>query len=156
LTDARDFERHPDLLELITCWHRDPTIRPAFLEIMTRLSTMHADMSGDITSRNSSSGTSGGARLKFEVAIAFTDITMVLRGAAGPIGRRHSSSTRGRPRSGRHHWVIPYDGAAGVDVSTAATDHNLNVVQGPASSQGVHVGQPKVVRDRRVEYVGLR
>jgi hypothetical protein len=34
--------------ELITCWHRDPTIRPTFLEIMTRLSAMHGDSTGGV------------------------------------------------------------------------------------------------------------
>jgi hypothetical protein len=53
--------------ELITsCWHHDPTIRPTFLEIMTRLSSMHGDSSTGAsftsrTSTSSSSGHSGGA-----------------------------------------------------------------------------------------------
>jgi class 3 adenylate cyclase len=51
--------------ELITsCWHTDPTIRPTFLEIMTRLSAMHGDStSAGATSTShtsSSSGHSGG------------------------------------------------------------------------------------------------
>jgi hypothetical protein len=57
--------------ELITsCWHQDPTIRPTFLEIMTRLSAMHGDStSGGMTSftsktSTSSSGDSGGDRKK--------------------------------------------------------------------------------------------
>nr|WIL05220.1 serine/threonine kinase [Pithovirus mammoth] len=36
----------PEYAELITnCWHSDPTIRPTFLEIMTRLSQMNGDSS---------------------------------------------------------------------------------------------------------------
>jgi hypothetical protein len=45
--------------ELITaCWHQDPTIRPTFLEIMTRLSTLNGDSSAgglSMTSRTSTS-----------------------------------------------------------------------------------------------------
>ncbi|WBR14733.1 Ser/thr kinase [Pandoravirus kuranda] len=39
------------------CWHRDPTVRPTFIEIMTRLSAMHGESSGGIGA--SSSGSSG-------------------------------------------------------------------------------------------------
>jgi hypothetical protein len=53
--------------ELInSCWHQDPTIRPTFLEIMTRLSSMHGDSTSagatsftSKTSNSSSSGNSG-------------------------------------------------------------------------------------------------
>jgi hypothetical protein len=48
--------------ELITsCWHHDPTIRPTFLEIMTRLSSMHGDSASGsaFTSKTSSSSSSG-------------------------------------------------------------------------------------------------
>jgi serine/threonine protein kinase len=43
--------------ELITsCWHQDPTIRPTFLEVMTRLSSMHGDSTSlGATSKTSSS-----------------------------------------------------------------------------------------------------
>ena len=58
--------------ELLTsCWHQDPTIRPTFLEIMTRLSSMHGDSSSALggatsftsktSSHSSSSGPSGNA-----------------------------------------------------------------------------------------------
>jgi hypothetical protein len=63
---------HPaEYEELLTsCWHHDPTIRPTFLEIMTRLSTMHGDSSSALggasftsktSSHSSSSGHSGNA-----------------------------------------------------------------------------------------------
>ncbi|BCU03993.1 serine/threonine protein kinase [Pandoravirus japonicus] len=39
------------------CWHRDPTVRPTFMEIMTRLSAMHGESSSGIGV--SSSGSSG-------------------------------------------------------------------------------------------------
>jgi hypothetical protein len=50
--------------ELITsCWHLDPTVRPTFLEIMTRLSNLNGDSSAggglSITSRTSTSTSSG-------------------------------------------------------------------------------------------------
>jgi hypothetical protein len=50
--------------ELITsCWHSDPVIRPTFLEIMTRLSSMHGDSTSggatSFTSRTSTSTSSG-------------------------------------------------------------------------------------------------
>lgn len=57
--------------ELTTsCWHQDPTVRPTFLEIMTRLSSMHGDSSTAMgglsftsrTSNTSSSSQSGGHR----------------------------------------------------------------------------------------------
>jgi class 3 adenylate cyclase len=57
LAGAAEFE------ELITsCWHHDPTIRPTFLEIMTRLSSMHGEASNGaaLTSRTSTSSSSGG------------------------------------------------------------------------------------------------
>jgi hypothetical protein len=60
LTHPAEFE------ELITsCWHSDPTIRPTFLEIMTRLSAMHGDSNTSIgatstSHTSSSSGHSGG------------------------------------------------------------------------------------------------
>ncbi|ELR24201.1 serine/threonine protein kinase [Acanthamoeba castellanii str. Neff] len=41
-----------EFAELITsCWHADPTVRPTFLEIMTRLAAMHtgADLSSGVT-----------------------------------------------------------------------------------------------------------
>jgi class 3 adenylate cyclase len=47
--------------DLITsCWHHDPTIRPTFLEIMTRLSAMHGDSTsaGATSYSNSSSSAS--------------------------------------------------------------------------------------------------
>jgi hypothetical protein len=42
---------------LVSCWHPDPTIRPAFLEIMTRLSSMVGDSNSNnsFTSKTSSS-----------------------------------------------------------------------------------------------------
>jgi hypothetical protein len=53
--------------ELLTsCWHQDPTIRPTFLEIMTRLSSMHGDSSSALggatsfTSKTSSHSSSSG------------------------------------------------------------------------------------------------
>ncbi|AGO82793.1 Serine/threonine protein kinase [Pandoravirus dulcis] len=39
------------------CWHRDPTVRPTFMEIMTRLSAMHGESSSGVGV--SSSGSSG-------------------------------------------------------------------------------------------------
>jgi hypothetical protein len=55
----------PEYEELVTsCWHSDPVIRPTFLEIMTRLSSMHGDStSGGVTSftsRTTTSSSSGG------------------------------------------------------------------------------------------------
>jgi hypothetical protein len=41
-----------EFAELITsCWHADPTVRPTFLEIMTRLPAMHtgADLTSGVT-----------------------------------------------------------------------------------------------------------
>lgn len=55
---ARAGEFAADYLSLIqTCWHSDPTIRPTFLEIMTRLSQMNGDSStaGATSSASSSS-----------------------------------------------------------------------------------------------------
>ncbi|AQN68650.1 protein tyrosine kinase (PTK) family protein [Saudi moumouvirus] len=51
-----DKQKHPmEFIELMTsCWHIDPIIRPTFIEIMTRLSTMLGD-SSVITSNTSSS-----------------------------------------------------------------------------------------------------
>nr|UDO47406.1 ser/thr kinase [Pandoravirus massiliensis] len=48
-------ESYVDLIK--ECWHRDPTVRPTFIEIMTRLSAMHGESSGGIGA--SSSGSSG-------------------------------------------------------------------------------------------------
>ncbi|AVK75014.1 serine-threonine kinase [Pandoravirus quercus] len=39
------------------CWHRDPTVRPTFMEVMTRLSAMHGESSSGVGV--SSSGSSG-------------------------------------------------------------------------------------------------
>jgi hypothetical protein len=42
-----------DFVELMrTCWHEDPTIRPTFLEIMTRFSSYSDTLRSD-TERNS-------------------------------------------------------------------------------------------------------
>jgi serine/threonine protein kinase len=56
----------PEYEELITsCWHHDPTIRPTFLEIMTRLSSMNGDSASagmtSFTSKTSSSNASSSA-----------------------------------------------------------------------------------------------
>lgn len=40
---------------MTTCWHPDPTIRPTFLEIMTRLSSMSGECTGGSYSSSSSS-----------------------------------------------------------------------------------------------------
>jgi hypothetical protein len=57
LTCPQEFE------QLITsCWHSDPVIRPTFLEIMTRLSSMNGDSTSagtSFTSRTSSSSSGG-------------------------------------------------------------------------------------------------
>jgi class 3 adenylate cyclase len=61
-----DGTQPPEFEELVTsCWHQDPTIRPTFLEIMTRLSSMHGDSSTamggtSFTSRTSSHSSSSG------------------------------------------------------------------------------------------------
>jgi hypothetical protein len=45
--------------EIITaCWHQDPTVRPTFLEIMTRLSTLNGDSSVSGMSMTSKTSTS--------------------------------------------------------------------------------------------------
>jgi class 3 adenylate cyclase len=50
--------------ELVTnCWHQDPTIRPTFLEIMTRLSTLIGDSSMSTGYSRSSSSSSSAASL---------------------------------------------------------------------------------------------
>jgi hypothetical protein len=42
MTDTPPPETH-DFIELMkTCWHEDPSIRPTFLEIMTRFSSYSA------------------------------------------------------------------------------------------------------------------
>ncbi|AVL95162.1 putative serine/threonine protein kinase receptor [Moumouvirus australiensis] len=56
LVTEEDKQKHPaEFIELMTsCWHIDPIIRPTFIEIMTRLSTIIGD-SSIITSNTSSS-----------------------------------------------------------------------------------------------------
>ncbi len=50
----------PEYVELMTnCWNADPTIRPSFLEVMTRLSSMAGDATG-LSSFTSTSSKGGG------------------------------------------------------------------------------------------------
>jgi class 3 adenylate cyclase len=51
----------PEYVELMTnCWNTDPTVRPSFLEVMTRLSSMAGDATGLSTSFTSTSSKGGG------------------------------------------------------------------------------------------------
>lgn len=62
-----------DLMRL--CWHRDPVVRPTFLEIVTRLSTMSGEMatsvgggsSGEASSLKASGSMLGGFAAKSAV-----------------------------------------------------------------------------------------
>ncbi|ALR84495.1 putative serine/threonine-protein kinase receptor [Niemeyer virus] len=58
ISDQLRSEVAPEYIELLTnCWHFDPTIRPTFLEIMTRLSNLMGDsgMTGMSSSSSNSS-----------------------------------------------------------------------------------------------------
>ncbi|AGO85889.2 Serine/threonine protein kinase [Pandoravirus salinus] len=59
MPDEATMAAHPQAyVDLIhDCWHRDPTVRPTFMEIMTRLSAMHGESSSGVGV--SSSGSSG-------------------------------------------------------------------------------------------------
>jgi class 3 adenylate cyclase len=49
-----------DYIDLMrNCWHRDPIIRPTFLEIMTRLSSLTGGETGTATNTSKSSSSSG-------------------------------------------------------------------------------------------------
>jgi serine/threonine protein kinase/ABC-type phosphate transport system substrate-binding protein len=63
-TLAMESASSPEYVELLTsCWHADPTIRPTFLEIMTRLSAMIGDSSTNYSKTTSSSSSSSGAAI---------------------------------------------------------------------------------------------
>ncbi len=57
-------EHPPEYAELIvSCWHSDPTIRPTFLEIMTRLSAMQGGSSSMGMSTSATSSSSGHSQI---------------------------------------------------------------------------------------------
>ena len=63
---------NPDYEKLITdCWHRDPSVRPTFLEVMTRLSAMIEEGGGGGGTSSSSSRASSGGYLNRTYASLF-------------------------------------------------------------------------------------
>ncbi|ELR22246.1 protein kinase domain containing protein [Acanthamoeba castellanii str. Neff] len=51
----------PDYTDIITnCWHTDPSVRPTFLEVMTRLSGMVGDATGGASASFTSTSSKGG------------------------------------------------------------------------------------------------
>ncbi len=93
--------------ELITsCWHHDPTIRPTFLEIMTRLSAMHGDSTsaGGFTSKTGSSSSSG-----------------------------HSG---GRPRLNYNSWTMPSTANSSSTGSSASSNSSKNMSAAAGAATG--------------------
>jgi hypothetical protein len=83
LPDGDEAACPAEFIDLIsTCWHHDPTIRPSFLEIMTRLSALGGEGGTSSLTRTSTSSSSSGP------------------GATG--GERFSSWTLPSTKSGSH------------------------------------------------------
>lgn len=104
--------------ELITsCWHQDPTIRPTFLEIMTRLSSMHGDstsVTGGVTTTSHTSSSSGGHSngRKQTRHIFGSSWTMPSTNSSSATGSSSSSSASGGVDN--HSLVAGGGGAAGI------------------------------------------
>jgi class 3 adenylate cyclase len=86
---------HPDYLALIqSSWHRDPTIRPTFLEIMTRLGAMAGESISGVSSSSSGSGAEvvAAARIPRQVDASWTL-------PSGTYSHTYSSGSRSSHRS---------------------------------------------------------
>jgi hypothetical protein len=65
ITAADVSEETHEFVELMkTCWHEDPTIRPTFLEIMTRLSSSVDKSRSSFTSRTSSTSSNSDSKVR--------------------------------------------------------------------------------------------
>jgi hypothetical protein len=104
--------------ELISsCWHQDSTIRPTFLEIMTRLSSMHGD------------STSAGA----------TSFTSKTSSSSG-----NSADVHGLQRNIYGSWTMPSNNSSSNGTSSSSnSSKNLSAAQATAAG-GVRAPEGEV------------
>jgi class 3 adenylate cyclase len=103
---------HPAEYEELTasCWHPDPTIRPTFLEIMTRLSSMHGDSSMGGTSNTSKTSSDSNS---LSSASSVDPVTAATSTPTAENANKKSASALGS-------WSVPA-AAAGTGDASAVT-----------------------------------
>jgi serine/threonine protein kinase len=100
LPETDVIETAPEYVDLLTsCWHADPTIRPTFLEIMTRLSAMIGDSGSANYSKTSSSSSSSGAHQA--MARPSMDSSWTLPSSVTATSSSSGSGSRSRDYSGK-------------------------------------------------------
>jgi hypothetical protein len=129
LTHPAEFE------ELITsCWHSDPTIRPTFLEIMTRLSAMHGDSNTSIGATStshtssSSSGHSGGKKAGPSSMYGSWTVPSSA-GSTGTSSSSNSSTSQEAAAAGTAAGIKPPEGEVAIvftDITRAASLWEFN------------------------------
>jgi serine/threonine protein kinase len=124
---------HPaEFEELITsCWHTDPTIRPTFLEIMTRLSAMHGDsnMSAGGTSTSHTSSSSGHSGGKKAPSSMYGSWTLPSSAGSGTSSSSNSSTSQAAAAGATTGGVRPPEGEVTIvftDITRAASLWEFN------------------------------
>jgi hypothetical protein len=85
---------------IMSCWHSDPTIRPTFLEIMTRLSSMHGDStSGNMPTFTSSSSSAESGAVAMNKAKRNIDGSWILPSTHDGSRSSEASSSSSSPMS---------------------------------------------------------
>jgi class 3 adenylate cyclase len=125
----------PEYEELITsCWHTDPTIRPTFLEIMTRLSSMHGDSStqGATSFTSKTSSSSSGGRTAVGLHSSWTLPTGTASSSSAASGSSSSSSgSQKHVATGAAAGVRPPEGEVTIvftDITRAASLWEFNAM----------------------------